>query len=147
MRNQPQRVWDGGHRPRLQQNPNPKRSGLIRVNPAKSFFINHVLMPKMRSHGWNTDETRIKITKRTHRRKSHRSPITCDRYSPPGGTSYTSPYLFKRIMSAIFRGISLGDQLVFRAETIGDSCNSSLQLCETNPFRSSFPSAQHPVAQ
>src|SRR5829696_7879826 len=45
-----------------------------------------------------------------------------------GGTSYTSPHMFKRIMYAIPKGMSLGDHPALRAETIRDSCNSSLQL-------------------
>src|SRR5215218_4104631 len=36
--------------------------------------------------------------------------------------------MFKRIMHTILRGMSLGDHLTVRAETIRDSCNSSLQL-------------------
>jgi hypothetical protein len=44
-----------------------------------------------------------------------------------GGTSYTSPHLFKHIVDAPFRGAGLGDPLATRAETITGSCNSSLQ--------------------
>jgi hypothetical protein len=36
-------------------------------------------------------------------------------------------------MYAFSRAISLGDHLAVRVETIRDSCNSSLQLCETKP--------------
>src|SRR5688572_23272648 len=36
------RERDSGHRPPLQQNPNQKRSGLIRFNPTKMFSENSI---------------------------------------------------------------------------------------------------------
>src|SRR5215218_6592195 len=81
----------------------------------------------LNTHGCSTDETRIKITKRSRRLKMNRDQITSGRRRHLEGRVSRVPICLSAVARDFFRGLNRGNSPAFRAETIRDSQSSSLQ--------------------